>query len=57
MKVIKEPVLEIRSKCCTFTLLPEKTGYIRLIFSNGTGADFYVASACDRDDYVDELIG
>ena len=56
MKIIKEPVLEIQSKCCCITQLPEKPGYLRLMFTNRVGADFYIASACDRDDYIDELI-
>jgi len=56
MQIIKEPGLIIKTDCCTFTVLPEKTGYVRLDYKNKIGAEFFVASGCDRDDLIDELI-
>ena len=56
MQIIKEKNLQIHTKSCVFTVLSEKPGYVRIVFQNGIGAEFFVASGCDRDDLIDELI-
>lgn len=56
MRKINEKNIEIQTKCCTFTVLSDKPGYVGIMFQNGIGAEFFVASGCDRDDLIDELI-
>jgi len=56
MQITKSNNLEIQTQCCTFTVLPERPGYVKLVFQNRVGAEFFVASGCDRDDLIDELI-
>ena len=56
MRITKGNNIEIETKCCTFTVLSESPGYVRLVFQNGIGAEFFVASGCDSDDLIDELI-
>jgi len=55
MQIIKEKNLEIKANNYTFTVLTEKHGYVGLVFNNGIGAEFFIASSCDRDDLIDEL--
>lgn len=56
MKIISTNGLEIQAKDYSFTYSPEKKAYIKLEFSNGVGAELFVASGCDRDEWIDELI-
>lgn len=55
MRITKGKDLEIQTNCCVFTVLSEKKGYVRLVFKNGIGAEFFVASGCDSGDLIDEL--
>ena len=56
MEIKKDRCLEIQTSYYTFTVLPEKPGYVKLVFQNGAGAELFVASGCDRDDFIDELV-
>jgi len=56
MKITDEKNLEIQTKNFTFTVLPEKPGFVRIVFQNGIGAEFFVASGCDTGDMIDELV-
>jgi hypothetical protein len=46
----------VKTKRCTFEVLQDKKAYVRIIFNNGQGAEFFAASGCDADDGIDELI-
>ncbi|MDR0497849.1 MAG: hypothetical protein LBH42_09565, partial [Treponema sp.] len=56
LQVFNDKNIIIETNCCTFSILTEKPGYIRLVFQNGVGAEFFIASGCDSGDFIDELI-
>ncbi|MFU8781290.1 MAG: hypothetical protein ACNA71_09770, partial [Kiritimatiellia bacterium] len=40
----------------TFIHAAENPNYVTLTFRSGLGGEFFIASGCDRDDGIDELI-
>lgn len=48
--------ITLKGDTYTLTYDAEKPFYVDLTFSNGIGAELFVASGCDRDELVDELV-
>ncbi|MBI9020029.1 MAG: hypothetical protein JEZ10_02075 [Verrucomicrobia bacterium] len=46
----------VKGDCYTLTYDAERPLHVKIMYSNGVGAEFFVASGCDRDDGIDELI-
>jgi hypothetical protein len=56
MKISNSNDVIIQAEDYTFVYSPQNELYVNLAFSNGVGADLFVASGCDRDEWIDELI-
>lgn len=56
MRVVKDKNILITDHDYSLKYDPTKPGYVELKFANGIGAELFVASGCDRDDGIDELI-
>lgn len=56
MHLVKGKTLEIKGNNYTLKYPAERMGCIELKFNNGIGAELFVASGCDHDEWIDELV-
>ena len=48
--------LTVRGKTYTLKFKSDRKHYVELVFDSGIGGELFVASGCDRDEMIDELI-
>lgn len=57
MKIDKSKnMIEVEGGCYTMKWDAERPYHVKIVFANGIGAEYFVASGCDADDGIDELI-